>query len=155
MGIQLPPVGIRPWNIAEQVVEDPTTKLRLEFSSVHTDELTVGRPAPGHDQILYLRLWTTDRTRVATYAFTRGGAFIRTAVEHVDPGNHPKLDDGIEHAPVLRPHDASGNVSEAELAREAMVYNEDHIAPHDAGQLSEVTGGFEDINLAKTFTGDI
>lgn len=134
MGIQLPPVGIRPWNIAEQVVEDPTTKLRLEFSSVHTDELTVGRPAPDHDQILYLRLWTTDRTRVATYAFTRGGAFIRTAVEHVDPGKHPPLDDGIEHA----------KISESPVS-----------LPHDAGQLVEVAGGFEDINLAKTFVGDI
>lgn len=125
---------VRPWNIMEQVVEDPTTKLRLEFSSVHTDELSKGASPPGHDQILYLRLWTTDRTRVATYAFTRGGEFIRTTVEHVDPGTHPPLDDGIEHA----------KVSESPVS-----------LPHDAGQLSEVTGGFEDINLAKTFVGDI
>lgn len=88
----------RPWNIVEQVIEDPTTKLRIEFTSVHSIEVSEGRAAPEHDQIIYLRLWTSDRTRVATYAFTRGGAFIKTAVEHVDPGVHPKLEDGIAHA---------------------------------------------------------
>lgn len=76
------------WNISEQVVEDPTTKMRLEFSSVHSEDVAAGRDAPDHDQILYLRLWTTDRSRIATYMFTRGGQFIRAVVDPVD-GSEP------------------------------------------------------------------
>lgn len=121
----------RPWNIAEQVIEDPTTKLRIEFTSVHTVEVEQGRPAPLHDEIIYLRLWTSDRTRVATYAFTRGGQFIKTAVEHVDPGVHPKLEDGIAQAPALEPRDEG---------------------PAQAPVESPVFG---DTNYASQFTGDI
>lgn len=115
----------RPWNIAEQVIEDPTTKLRIEFSSVHTDEVAAGREAPLHDEIIYLRLWTSDRTRVATYAFTRGGQFIKTAVEHVDPGVHPQLEDGLAQA---------------------------HDDPPQAPEGAEVFG---DVDYAKQFASDI
>lgn len=132
---------VRPWNIAEQVVEDPSTKLRLEFSSVHSEEMAQGRESPLHDQILYLRLWTSDRTRVATYAFTRGGQFIKATVE---PLNVPD--------------------AEREARAEAMAYNEDHpqgisestvSLPHDAGQPVDPPAGFEGINYAKAFVGDI
>lgn len=74
---------MRPWNIEEQVVEDPTTKMRLEFSSVHTDEVSAGREAPLHDKLVKLRMWTTDRSRVATFCFTRDGMFVMAQVEPI------------------------------------------------------------------------
>ena len=139
----------RPWNILEQVVEDPTTKMRIEFSSVHSEAIAGGFEAPAHDQILYMRLWTTDRSRVATYAFTRGGQFIRTSsVEHVDPGTTEKLDDGIEHAL-------------GTAAAETMIYNEDHpqglLRPLDEnGNVQEAAlTESEKINYAKDFAADI
>lgn len=75
----------RSWNIAEQTLEDNATKLRLEFSSVHTDAVNAGEAAPSHDKIIMLRLWTSQRDRVATFIFERGGKLIRTEVEPV-PG---------------------------------------------------------------------
>lgn len=78
----------RIWQIEEQVVEDPTTKLRLEFSSVHSDELAQDREPPGHDDVVVLRLWTSDRTKQVTFLFERNGRFIRSEInnlEHVQP----------------------------------------------------------------------
>lgn len=72
---------MRAWSILEQVVEDPATKLRLEFSSVHTDELNAGREAPSNDEYVLLRLWTSDRERMATFRFQRNGSFLNTMVE--------------------------------------------------------------------------
>lgn len=150
MGITPAQIIERPWNIAEQVIEDPTTKLRLEFSSVHTEEVAEGKPAPDHDQILFLRLWTSDRLRVATYAFTRGGAFIKATVEPLGG-----LAGGDE--PSLRPTDAHGNVLESELTEQerAMMAKAQAQQMHDAGQLVDPVRDFEDINYAKQFEGDI
>ncbi|HEX8838271.1 MAG TPA: hypothetical protein VF748_15115 [Candidatus Acidoferrum sp.] len=75
----------RIWQIEEQTVEDPSTKLRLEFSSVHTDEVNAGNEPPANDGTVMLRLWTSDRTRVATYRFDRSGQFIACEIEAV-PG---------------------------------------------------------------------
>lgn len=72
---------MRMWNILEQTVEDPATKLRLEFSSIHTDEVQNGNEAPGNDETVLLRLWTSDRARVATFKFQRNGAFLMTEVD--------------------------------------------------------------------------
>lgn len=116
----------RPWNIVEQVVEDPTTKMRLEFTSVHSEAVKEGQQAPDHDKVIYLRLWTTDRTRVATYAFTRAGVFIKTAVEHVDPGQ--------------------GTV---EAAMEA------GMKAADPGLEAAQQARFADVNYADQFAGDI
>lgn len=71
----------RIWQVEEQIIEDPATKLRLELSSVHTDEINAGNEAPAHDEIVVLRLWTSDRERIATFAFERNGRFIKTDVE--------------------------------------------------------------------------
>ena len=71
----------RIWQIKEQVVEDPSTKLRLEFSSVYTDEVNAGNEPPLKDELLVLRLWTSDRTRVATFTFERNGRFVHALVE--------------------------------------------------------------------------
>jgi hypothetical protein len=73
----------RIWQVQEQTVEDPSTKLRLEFSSVHSDELQAGNDAPAHDNIILLRLWTSDRTRLATFQFERNGRFIKADVETI------------------------------------------------------------------------
>ena len=72
---------MRIWQIKEQVVEDPSTKLRLEFSSVYTDEVNAGNEPPLKDELLMIRLWTSDRTRVATFTFERSGRFVRCEVE--------------------------------------------------------------------------
>ena len=71
----------RIWQIKEQVVEDPSTKLRLEFSSVYTDEVNAGNEPPLKDELLMIRLWTSDRTRVATFTFERNGRFVHALVE--------------------------------------------------------------------------
>ena len=75
----------RIWSIEEQIIEDNSTKLRLEFSSVHTDELTAGNEAPGNDDTVLLRLYTSDRQRVATFKLERSGRFIRCDVEPLTP----------------------------------------------------------------------
>ena len=72
---------MRIWQIKEQLVEDPSTKLRLEFSSVYTDEVNAGNEPPLKDELLVLRLWTSDRTRVASFLFERNGRFVRCEVE--------------------------------------------------------------------------
>ena len=72
---------MRIWQIKEQVVEDPSTKLRLEFSSVYTDEVNAGNEPPLKDELVLIRLWTSDRTRVATFAFERNGRFVHALVE--------------------------------------------------------------------------
>lgn len=82
----------RIWQIEEQVVEDPTTKLRMEFSSVHTDEVTAGNEAPGHDDVLLLRMWSQDRGRLATFRFERNGRFISAEVEPVETGQPAVMD---------------------------------------------------------------
>ena len=78
---------MRIWQIKEQVVEDPSTKLRLEFSSVYTDEVNAGNEPPRKDELLVLRLWTSDRTRVATFTFERNGRFVCCGVEPLPPLN--------------------------------------------------------------------
>lgn len=146
----------RPWNIMEQVVEDPTTKLRIEFTSVHSEAVKEGQPAPGHDKILYMRLWTSNRDRVATYAFTRGGQFIKTAVEHVDPnvgqGMPAALDAGIENAKIGdRVHAIMAADAGLEAAQQA------RFAPKNSGppQPPAQPAGFGDINYADQFVGDM
>jgi hypothetical protein len=72
---------LRIWQIKEQVVEDPSTKLRLEFSSVYTDEVNAGNEPPLKDELLVIRLWTSDRTRIASFMFERNGRFVHALVE--------------------------------------------------------------------------
>jgi hypothetical protein len=72
---------MRIWQIAEQTVEDPATRLRFEFSSVHTDTTAAGEEAPGKDDVVVLRLWTSARTHMVTMKFERNGAFISSEVE--------------------------------------------------------------------------
>jgi hypothetical protein len=74
---------MRIWQIKEQVVEDPSTKLRLEFSSVYTDEVNAGNEPPLKDELLVLRLWTSDRTRLASFVFERNGQFVHALVEPI------------------------------------------------------------------------
>jgi hypothetical protein len=90
MGIRPPPINLlkawsgqvsRIWQIREQVIEDPSTKLRLDFSSVYTDEVNAGNEPPTHDGLVVLRLWTSDRTRIASFLFERNGRFIKCEVE--------------------------------------------------------------------------
>jgi len=65
---------IRAWSIAEQIVDDPNvSKFRLEFTSVHTQELAVGNEPPGHDRELWLHIWNESRTRVLKFRFDRNG----------------------------------------------------------------------------------
>jgi hypothetical protein len=73
----------RIWQIEEQTIEDDATKLRLEFSSVHTDAVNAGEDPPSRDELIVLRLWTTDRTRLATFTFERNGKHLKTEVEPV------------------------------------------------------------------------
>src|SRR5215475_3333367 len=79
----------RIWQVQEQVVEDPTTKLRLEFSSVHTDEVNAGNEAPAADELVVLRLWTSDRNRMVTFLFERNGRFVRADIEPLDASGEP------------------------------------------------------------------
>lgn len=90
----------RIWQIEEQTIEDPTTKLRLDFSSVHSDEVNAGNEPPSHDNIILMRMWDSTRTRIATFTFERNGRFISTDVEPVpgpadvagvQPGEHVAL----------------------------------------------------------------
>ncbi len=74
---------MRIWQIKEQVVEDPSTKLRLEFSPVYTDEVNGGNEPPAQDELVILRLWTSDRTRLASFVFERNGRFVRCEVEPI------------------------------------------------------------------------
>ena len=80
----------RSWQIEEQTVEDPATKLRLEFSSIWSDEVNAGNETPWHDSLVVLRLYTSDRTRMATFTFERNGRFVKTDVEPLNlPGATP------------------------------------------------------------------
>ena len=74
----------RLFSVEEQTIEDPATKLRLEFSSVHTDEVNEGHEPPSNDDTVILRLWTSDRTRLATYKLERNGWFISADVAHME-----------------------------------------------------------------------
>ncbi len=74
---------MRIWQIKEQVVEDPSTKLRLEFSSVYTDEVNGGNEPPAQDELVIMRLWTSDRSRLASFVFERNGRFVRCEVEPI------------------------------------------------------------------------
>jgi hypothetical protein len=97
---------LRIWQIKEQVVEDPSTKLRLEFSSVYTDELNAGNEPPTKDELLVLRLWTSDRTRLATFTFERNGQFVHALVEPLPTPPVPRDLPGAEAEaaqPELRP----------------------------------------------------
>lgn len=77
----------RIWQIEEQAVEDPASRLRFEFSSVHSDEIAAGHEPPLHDEIVRLRLWTSTRSHMCTLLFARNGAFIRGEVEAVSEGD--------------------------------------------------------------------
>jgi hypothetical protein len=89
----------RIWQVTEQIVEDPSTKLRLEFSSVYTDELNAGNEPPDRDHLVVLRLWTSDRTRMASFVFERNGRFVFCEVEPIaspeDPFVHKNEQDEI------------------------------------------------------------
>jgi hypothetical protein len=74
---------MRIWQIKEQVIEDPSTKLRLDFSSVYTDEVNAGNEPPAKDELVVLRLWTSDRTRIASFLFERDGRFVRCEVQPI------------------------------------------------------------------------
>lgn len=75
---------MRIWQVKEQTVEDPTTKLRFEFSSVHTDEVNAGNEAPTSDAVVIMRLWTSDRTRMVEMRFERNGAFMYATIVPLD-----------------------------------------------------------------------
>jgi hypothetical protein len=73
----------RIWQIEEQTIEDNATKLRLEFSSVYTDAVNAGEDPPSRDELIVLRLWTSDRTRLATFTFERNGKLLKSEIEPV------------------------------------------------------------------------
>ena len=112
MGLQPPNINTliawsgqvkRIWQIEEQVVEDPATKLRLEFSSVHSDEVKAGNEAPSHDELVVLRLWTSDRNRMATFLFERNGRFVKCDVEPLSPViTQSEMDQRIANEPGVR-----------------------------------------------------
>lgn len=91
----------RIWPIKEQVVEDPSTKLRLEFSSVYTDEVNAGNDPPDKDELMVLRLWTSDRSRVATFTFERNGRFVRCEVEPI-PSPADLLEQGADEVAFVK-----------------------------------------------------
>jgi hypothetical protein len=72
------------FQIEEQTIEDPATGLRFEFSSIHSDDMASGNEAPGKDEIVLLRLWTSDRARMVTFQFERNGKFINAIIDPVD-----------------------------------------------------------------------
>ena len=88
------------WQVEEQILEDPATKLRLEFSSVWTDEVNAGNEPPTQDELAVLRLYTSDRTRMATFTFERNGRFVKCDVEPlVRAAGEPPLPG------IYKPHD--------------------------------------------------
>src|SRR5215472_3426478 len=84
----------RIWSIEEQVIEDNSTKLRLEFTSVHSEEMSAGNEAPGNDETVMLRLYTSDRNRVAIFKLERNGRFIRADIDTLQPAGGPDPETG-------------------------------------------------------------
>lgn len=112
---------MRIWQIKEQVVEDPSTKLRLEFSSVYTDEVNAGNEPPLKDELLVLRLWTSDRTRIASFMFERSGRFVHALVE-----------------PLPIPADLPGQGTDTSFVQAALTEEEDPAGYAHADEIAEL-----------------
>lgn len=83
---------MRPWNIAEQVVVEPSTKLRFEFTSEHSRAVAVGEPPTYHDRAVMLNVYNEAGTRVIRLHFTRGGQMVGVTVENVEGEQLPKTE---------------------------------------------------------------
>jgi hypothetical protein len=132
---------LRIWQIKEQVVEDPSTKLRLEFSSVYTDEVNAGNEPPLKDELLVLRLWTSDRTRLATFTFERSGRFVHALVEPLptapDVVVHPMVPlPGVTAHPI--PADLPGQVGDVSFTQAALTEEEDPAGYAHADEIAEL-----------------
>lgn len=77
---------MRPWNIGEQVIVEPTTKLRFEFTSVHSQCMARGEEPPEHDRAVVLNVYNEGGSRVIRMDFSRGGQLVASTVEPVEEG---------------------------------------------------------------------
>lgn len=146
----------RPWNITEQVIVEPTTKLRFEFTSEHSKAVAAGEPPPYHDKAIVLNLYNESGTRVIRMDFTRGGEFVGATVDAVEPDAPPPLteQEEISKAMMEQAPAETGAIEELDLPRKTA---EQHAAEIKAAWEGETTQeqAWEGINLAKGFTADI
>lgn len=119
---------MRPWNIEEQVIVEPTTKLRFEFTSVHSQCMARGEEAPGHDKAIALNVYNEGGTRVIRIEFTRGGQMVASVVEQWEQPVPP---------------------TEAEQITALMV------RPADEGVSDPPAQSWDGINVAGQFAADI
>lgn len=82
---------MREWSIAEQVVVEPSTKLRFEFTSVHSQCVAAGEEPPYHDRAVMLNIYNESCTRVIRLDFDRTGQMVASTVEQFD-GFAPKTE---------------------------------------------------------------
>ncbi len=93
-----------PWNIAEQVVVEPSTKLRFEFTSEHSRAVAAGEPPTAHDRAVILNIYNETCTRVIRMHFTRGGQMVGVSVENVE-GELPPKTEQERIAELVKPYD--------------------------------------------------
>jgi hypothetical protein len=128
----------RIWSIEEQVFVEPTTKLRFEFTSTHTRCLVEGDTPPKHDRGLELNLFNESGNRVIRMQFDRNSMCQGATVENV-------AEEEVPRAPQEKP---------TTLAVPELMATDD--GPMDpATDLAQDPPGFEGINLASQFAGDI
>jgi hypothetical protein len=131
----------RIWSIEEQVFVEPVTKLRFEFTSTHTRCLAEGDTPPSHDRGLELNLFNESGNRVIRMQFDRNGACQGAIVESVEEENVPRSPQEFEEKPTT-------------LAVPELMATDD--GPMDpATDLAQDPPGFQGINLASQFAGDI
>lgn len=126
----------RPWEIWEQVVVEPATKLRFEFTSEHSRAVEKGEEPPYHDKAVILNVYNESGTRVIRMDFTRAGDFVSSTVEPLEKEEVP--------------------LSEQEKLSRMMRSEPSSVEPRSGGG-SETTqeDAWKGINLAQRFVSDI
>lgn len=127
----------RPWEIQEQVVVEPSTKLRFEFTSEHSKAVEKGEEPPYHDKAIILNVYNESGTRVIRMDFTRGADFVSSTVEPLEK----------EEIPLSEQEKITAMMAPDRGEKEAVTAHDEWVTTQE--------DAWKGINLAQQFTSDI